>query len=146
VPSITRPILQLFLVLLIDLRILDRILFRIANSLGKFLRLFRTIREQVFPDKSLRRLAKPLEQTEVLVLVCTEDFQHLDVLIVRQVLDEVAHVAGDDAYVAGLEVECARCAFGGEDRYAGTASDEEGPFVCVGCGKELVWNEGWVSE
>lgn len=106
----------------------------ILDSLLKFMRLLGTILEQMLLDQSLRCLAKPLEETEILELIGTEDFQYLDFFFVGQVLDKVTHVTGDDADVAGLVVKGARCTLGGEDGDAGAAFDEEGPFVCVGCG------------
>ena len=86
----------------------------------------------MLPHQPARRLAHPLEQAEVLELVCAEYFKDFDVLVVGQVLDEVAHVAWHDAHVAGLVVKSARGPFGGEDGDARAAGDEEGPFVCVG--------------
>jgi acid stress-induced BolA-like protein IbaG/YrbA len=87
--------------------------------------------------QAARRLAHPLEQAEVLELVRAEDLKHFNVLLVRQVLDEVAHVARHDTHVAGLVVEGARGSFGGEDGDARAAFDEEGPFVCVGFTRSL---------
>ena len=144
--SYLSPLLQLLLFLLVHLSILDRIPLGITNRFLKLLRLLGTIRKQVLLDEPLRRLTKPLEQAEILVLVCAEDFQYLDVFIVRKVFDEVAHVARNDAHIAGLEVESARCAFGGENGHSGAAFDEEGPLVCVGCGNELERDVLWRSE
>ena len=89
-------------------------------------------------DKPLRCLTKPLEQAEILVLVRTEDFQHLDVFVIGEILDEVSHVTGNDTNITGLEVKSTCCTFGGEDSHTGAASDEERPFVCISCGNELV--------
>jgi hypothetical protein len=131
--SPVKIILQLHLVFLIlKLHILDRIPLRIPNRPLKLLSLLGARSKQMLLDQPLRRLAQPLEQREVLELVGTEDFENLDGLVVAEVLDEVAHVAGDHADVAGLEVKSSRGAFCGEDGYARATFDEEGPFVCVG--------------
>jgi hypothetical protein len=44
----------------------------------------------------------------------------------------VAHVAGNNTDVTGLEVKSARSAFASENGDAGTAFDEIRPFVGVG--------------
>jgi hypothetical protein len=86
-------------------------------------------------DQSLGRLTKPLEQREVLELVCTEDFQHLNILFVAQILDKVAHILGNNADIASLVVKGTGNPRGSEYGYAGTALDEEGPLVGIGCGE-----------
>jgi hypothetical protein len=125
--------LQLDLLIVLPINILDRVPLRIPNRALKLLCLLRAVGKQVLLDQPSRRLPKPLEQRKVLVFVCTEDLKNFDFFVIGQVLDEVAHVTWDYADVAGLEVEGAGRAFCSEDCYAGTAFDEEGPFVCVGC-------------
>lgn len=123
---------MLLLKQLIPINILDRILGNITKRLLKLMRLLGTIRKQVLAHQLLRRLTEPLEQREVLELVGAEDLEDFDVFVVAEVLDEVAHVAGHDANVAGLVVEGAGGALGGEDGDARAAFDEVRPFVGVG--------------
>lgn len=82
-------------------------------------------------DQSLGSLAHPLEERKVSELVGAEDFEHLDGLVAN-VLDKVAHVAGDNADVAGDVVESAGGALGGEDGDTSASTNEEGPLVGVG--------------
>lgn len=117
---------------LIPIHILNRIGPHILQRLLKLVRLLRTIRKQMVLDQSLRRLAQPLEQTEILELVGPENLEHLNVLVVGKVLDEMSHVPWHNAHVAGLVVEGAGGTLGSEDRDACAAFDEVGPFVGVG--------------
>lgn len=60
-------------------------------------------------------------------LTCSENLQHLQWLIITQVLDEVAHVARNDAHIAGHVVESAGVALGRENGDSCSAADEERP-------------------
>ena len=88
--------------------------------------------KQMIRHQPPRRLPHPLEQAEVLKAVRAENLQHLERLLVAQVLDEVAHVLGHDPHVAGGVVEGAGGALGGEDGDPRAAGYEEGPLVRVG--------------
>jgi hypothetical protein len=115
----------------IPINILDRIRPHILERLFKLVRLLGAISEEMILYQFLRRLAEPLEQRKVLELVGAENLEHLDVLFIAQILDEVAHVAGNNADVAGLKVKCACSAFAGENCDAGATFDEVGPFIGV---------------
>ena len=58
-------------------------------------------------------------------LTGTENLQNFQWLVIAEILDKVAHVARDDADIAGHIVECACVTFRGEDCDSGTTLDEE---------------------
>lgn len=107
------------------------VLLRILDLLPELLTSLLIVSEQVVQDQSLGSLAHPLEERKVSELIGAENLEHLDGLVAN-VLDEMAHVAGHDADVAGNVVESAGSALGGEDGDTGASADEEGPLVGVG--------------
>lgn len=109
----------------------DLVLLGILDLLPELLTSLLVVGEQVVQDQPLGSLAHPLEEGEVSELVGAEDLEHLDGLVAN-VLDKVAHVAGDDADVAGDVVESAGGSLGGEDGDTSASTDEEGPLVGVG--------------
>jgi hypothetical protein len=84
-------------------------------------------------DQSLWCFTEPLEEREVLELVGTEDLKDLNVFVVAQILDEVPHVPGDNANVAGLVIESTGSTLGCEDCDASATLDEVRPLVGIGC-------------
>lgn len=110
----------------------DGIFDRIVDGVEELLGRHRVVGEDMIGHHPPGGFTHPLEQREVLELVGLEDLEHLDGLVVAEVLDEVAHVAGDDPDVAGHEVERAGGPVGGEDGDPGPTRDEEGPLVGVG--------------
>lgn len=119
----------------------DGVLGRALDLGEELLGVLRVALEQVVGDHALRGLAEPLEEGEVAELVGAEDLEHLDGLV-ADVLDKVAHVARDDADVAGHVVEGAGGALGGEDGDSRAAADEEVPFVGVGVPVHLAQGAG----
>jgi hypothetical protein len=92
----------------------------------------RAVCEKMVLDQFLWCLTEPLEEREVLELVGAKDLKDLNILIVAQVLNEVAHVPGNNANITGLVVESTGSALGCEDRDAGTTLDEVRPLVGIG--------------
>ena len=72
-----------------DLR-LDGVLLRRLYSLCELGSSFGIVLEQVVSHEPLWSLSKPLEEREVLELVCAKNLKYLQWLVVAQVLDEVA--------------------------------------------------------
>ena len=87
--------------------------------------------KQMFRHVPPRRGREPLLQTEVFKFGRFEDLEELE-LLVAYVFDVVSHALGYDADVAGHVVKRPRGVGGGEDGDAGSAADEEGPFVGIG--------------
>ena len=87
--------------------------------------------KQMFRHVPPRRGREPLLKTKIFKLGRLEDLQKLQLLIAN-VFDVVAHALGDDANVSGHVVKRPRGVGGCEDGDAGSAADEEGPFVSVG--------------
>lgn len=122
-----------FIFFLLDCHSLFRnlVLLGVLDLLPELLTSLLVVGKEVVQDKSLRSLTHPLEEGEVTELVGAEDLKHLNGLVAN-VLDKVAHVAGDDADVTGDVVKGTGGTLGGEDGDTGAAADEEGPLVGVG--------------
>ena len=106
--------------------------------------------EQMVPHEPFWSLSEPLEEREVLELVCAENLQYFQWFIVAQVLDEVTcttvssrkgrflrswsfptHVLRHNAHISCGVVEGPCVTLSAKDGYTRSPSDEERPLISV---------------